>query len=171
MAETEGQLPLERQSNSNLTKIKKDIASSRDRIIAINKDIKELQAEKQHIRDGVEAMGIPKKAFDHAVRVAEMDPDKRRAYDFGYEVTREALNAQLDLFTSVDDENEAKPQNAPKATTAKKAAPAKKAEAKKPAAKKPASAPKTPKPAKAAKESKESKPAVDLSSAEPAGSA
>lgn len=168
MADNDGQLPLERQSNSNLTKIKKDLAEARDRVKAINLEIKELQAEKQHIRDGVEAMGIPKEAFDQAIRVAEMDPDKRRAYDFGYEVTREALNAQLDLFTSVDDQNESKPANKPKeSSAAKKAAPAKKAAAKKPAV---AKAPKEPKPAKKKAEPKPA-PAVDLKSAEPAGSA
>ena len=169
MADNDGQLPLERQSNSNLTKIKKDLAESRDRVKAINLEIKELQAEKQHIRDGVEAMGIPKKAFDQAIRVAEMDPDKRRAYDFGYEITREALNAQLDLFSSVDDQNESKPANKPKeATAAKKAAPAKKAATAKkdPVAK----APKEPKPAKKKAEPKPA-PTVDLKSAEPAGSA
>ena len=166
MAENGGTLPLERQSNSNLTKIKKDLAAARDRVKAINLEIKELQAEKQHVRDGVEAMGIPKKAFDHAVRVVEMDPDKRRAYDFGYEVTREALNAQLDLFSSVDDQNEDKPANKPKESSAKKAAPAKKAEPKKaPVAK----APKEPKPAKKKAEPKPA-PSVDLKSAEPAGS-
>lgn len=161
--EKQGALPLERQSNSNLIKIKKDLASARDRVKSINLEIKELQAEKQHIRDGVAAMGIPKKAFDHAIRVAEMDPDDRRAYDFGYEVTRDALNTQLDLFASVDDKNEDKPANKPKESSAKKAAPAKKAAAKK-AEPKPAKAPKP-------KKAEPPTPPVDLKSAEPAGSA
>lgn len=160
-------LPLERQSGSNVTAIKRDLLKAKNQVLDINRRIKELQAEKQHVRDGVEAMGVPKKAFDHAIRVAEMDPDKRRAYDFGYEITREAVNAQLDLFTPADEEREANPRNKPKESSAVKPA-AKKAA---PKAAKPKAEPKPKAPAKKAAKPKEEKPAVDLSKTEALGSA
>ena len=166
--EKETPVPLERQSGSNLTAIKRDLLKAKNQVLDINRKIKELQAEKQHVRDGVETMGIPKKAFDAAIRVAEMDADKRQAYDFGYEITRDAVGAQMDLFSAADDEAEANPRNKPKESSAVKPA-AKKAA---PKAAKPKAEPKPKAPAKKAAKPKEAKqPDVDLDKIAPAGSA
>jgi hypothetical protein len=113
-------IPLERQSGANLTAIKRDLKKAKDEYLSNKRTITELNAENNAIRKRVIASGIPAKAFTHAINRAEMEADKREEYDHGYEIANEAFGHPIDLFTPLDEVQDANPKAAPRQTSAAK---------------------------------------------------
>lgn len=90
----------------NISGLKEDLAKWRDAYLEMEKKRADCNAKLAEIRAKAEANGIPKKAFNDALRYVKEDPDKRAGYDNGYILCREAFGlpingAQLSLF---DDE-------------------------------------------------------------------
>lgn len=90
---------------TNVSEAKEVIRNAVPEIININKKIKALQADKAELREKVNAVGVPKKALDHAIRVREMDPEDRQRFDEGYIIAREAIGCavQRSLFEMIDE--------------------------------------------------------------------
>jgi hypothetical protein len=93
---------------NNLTNTKREIKSAADAVMRLKDertDINESIAEK---RAKLVTLGIPKAAFDMAMRYLNWDEDKRRGFDTAYAVAREAIglpfNDQGDLFVPDEDE-------------------------------------------------------------------
>jgi uncharacterized protein (UPF0335 family) len=110
-------IALERQGDSNLTKIKLDVKKHADEVAHLKKRRSEINDEISAISAKVETYGIPKKAFDDAIRYFETDLDKRANYDTGYQIVREALGVQMDLFSPIDKQTDADDRRAPRPTT------------------------------------------------------
>ena len=108
-------IPLQRQSGSNITALKRDIGEVSNQIIALKKDRAGINAEIAECRAKAERMGIKKQALDLAIRYREMDAEQRENFDESYSLAREAngvpFSAQLDMF---DEETDASPANAPR---------------------------------------------------------
>ena len=87
----------------NLDNIKSAIKASYDRILEWRDDRSAVQADIQAEREKLVALGIPKKAFDMAVKYAVLDPDERKAFDTAYAIVREAIGlpVQADLFDEI----------------------------------------------------------------------
>ena len=88
----------------NLTNVLDKLATAKERILQIEKEVKALNDEKKAIREGVEALGIGKRGFDNAFTYSKMSPEQREGYDDSYRLSREAfgmpIKDQLDLFKS-----------------------------------------------------------------------
>lgn len=94
---------------TNLTETKDIIRNSVPKIIGLKLKRKELNAEIAAEREKVNAAGVSKKALDHAIRVKEMDPEDRQAFDEGYAIARDAIGlpqsrSLFDFIDSSDDE-------------------------------------------------------------------
>lgn len=89
---------------TNVSEAKEVIRNAVPEIVNINKRIKALQADKAELRERVNAVGIPKRALDHAIRMREMDPEDRQRYDEGYIIAREAIGVavQRSLFEMIE---------------------------------------------------------------------
>jgi len=70
----------------------------------LKNDRSDVNADIQSIRENLNALGIPKKAFDLALAYADMDEDKRRGFDVAYALVRKVagLPLQEDLFTAAE---------------------------------------------------------------------
>jgi uncharacterized protein (UPF0335 family) len=94
----------------NLTKVKKAISSAFKKVVQFKEERAAINEEMGALRQALAAQGIPKPAFDMAVRYASWDEDKRKGFDVAYSLAREAIgmpfNAQGDLFIPGDDEDE-----------------------------------------------------------------
>lgn len=71
------------------------IRAAYGRIAALKDNRKSVQAQIQAEREGIEAMGLTKKAFDAVASYLAMDEDDRRDFDIGYKIIRQALGAPL----------------------------------------------------------------------------
>lgn len=94
----------------NINGLKEDLAKWRDEYIQLEKKRADVNASLAEIRAKAEANGIPKKAFNDALRYVKEDPDKRAGYDNGYILCREAFGlpingAQLSLFDDEEGDN------------------------------------------------------------------
>lgn len=107
-------IPLNRQSGANLTKTKDDIKKAAQEIIRLKKKRAEINADIASQRAKVETYGIPKRAFDAALAYFEAEEDKQRDFDAGYQIVREALGVQMDLFTAADASTDSDQRRAPK---------------------------------------------------------
>jgi hypothetical protein len=89
---------------ANVQKIVDALRRAITNVQALKIERKEVNADIAKERAAVEALGIPKAAFDVAVRYLEMDADRRIGFDLGVAMTREAggLPIQLDLFDAVE---------------------------------------------------------------------
>lgn len=99
------------QAGSNISGLKKDISAAFASIREQKATRTSCNEEISALRAGLEAKGIKKKAFDMAMKVAEMDPDDREGFDIAYDICREALgtpyNAQGDLFSETKEGRQA----------------------------------------------------------------
>lgn len=87
----------------NIGPLKDDIKSARDRVIQLKADRAAINADLKAIREDLEAKGVPKKAFDAALRHYEASPEQREGFDEGYILAREGMEiaisgAQMDMF-------------------------------------------------------------------------
>lgn len=92
---------------ADLTKTKKAIVAAFKSVVAYKEERQAINDEISSLRQGLVAKGIPKAAFDMAVKYANWDEDKRKGFDAAYALAREAIgvpfNAQGDLFIPGDE--------------------------------------------------------------------
>ena len=92
----------------NISELKKKAKEAAEKVMGLEARRLEIGEEITAVRVSLEAEGIPRSAFDQALRDFKKDPDKRSAHDLGYTIVREALGiAQPDLFSSLAPEPEA----------------------------------------------------------------
>lgn len=99
----------------NVGDLKKKIAAAIGSVRELKKDRQDTNAEIQAVREKMNALGIPKAAFDMAMRYLEWDADKQEGFDLAYALVREAGGAPLqeDLFQAAERmaaENGGKPE-------------------------------------------------------------
>jgi len=89
---------------SNLTDKLKKIQSAISNVRKAKDERAEVNAEIQAIRESMTAIGIPKAAFDMAMRYLDWEPEKRQGFDVAYALVREAggLPLQGDLFMQAE---------------------------------------------------------------------
>lgn len=89
---------------SNLTDKMKKIQSAITDIRQEKENRAETNAEIAAIRESMSALGIPKAAFDMALRYLDWEPEKRQGFDVAYALVREAggLPLQGDLFMQAE---------------------------------------------------------------------
>lgn len=89
---------------SNLTDKIKKIQTAITRIKQHKDERSEVNAEIMAVRESMTAIGIPKAAFDMALRYLEWEPEKRQGFDVAYALVREAggLPLQGDLFLAAE---------------------------------------------------------------------
>lgn len=85
---------------ANLTEKMKKIQRTIDSVKQAKAERAEVNAEIAALRASMEEAGIPKAAFDMALRYLEWEPEKRQGFDVAYALVREAggLPLQGDLF-------------------------------------------------------------------------
>lgn len=92
----------ETNGGSNLTELKKDIVKAVADVEKFKADKKSTGEDIQAIRENMASKGIPKKAFDMALKYKDMDPSDREGFDTAYAIMREAIGLpfieQGDLF-------------------------------------------------------------------------
>lgn len=98
---------------ANLTDKIKKIQKAIDNVREKKNERAEVNADIQAIREGLAALGVPKAAFDMALRYLDWEPEKRQGFDVAYALVREAggLPLQGDLFmaaTAAAKDNEEK---------------------------------------------------------------
>lgn len=88
----------------NVSKLKEEIRKAISSVNELKKDREDTNAEMQAIREKLNALGIPKKAFDMALAYVNLDPDKREGFDIAYALVREVagLPLQDDLFAAAE---------------------------------------------------------------------
>ena len=91
------------QMGGNIDGLFEKIAEARDSIVDLKKKRGEINAEIKAKREGMEALGITKKAFDLALSHFESSPEQREGFDDAYILAREGMGlkvkgAQLDMF-------------------------------------------------------------------------
>ncbi len=103
-------------SPDRLDNVKKAIADSRRRVDELKADRAALNEDIASIRADMVTKGIPKAAFDMALRYMGWDEDKREGFDLAYSICREAMgapvDAQGDLFADLEPEDEASARSA-----------------------------------------------------------
>ena len=90
----------DRLTGANLAPIKAELGELYRKIQAEKSDRAEVNANIAAHRAKAESLGIPKPAFDMAMRYADWDEDKRRGFDLAYTIAREAIGVPMepDLF-------------------------------------------------------------------------
>lgn len=85
---------------ANLTDKIKKIQGTIDRVREKKEDRAAINADILALRENMAAIGIPKAAFDMALRYLDWDVEKRQGFDVAYALVREAggLPLQADLF-------------------------------------------------------------------------
>lgn len=88
----------------NLSETMKKIQKAIGNVNKLKDDRKAINADIQAIREGLEALGIHKVAFDMAMRYLSWEPEKRQGFDLAYSLVREAggLPIQADLFAEAE---------------------------------------------------------------------
>lgn len=92
--------PVTLNGGSNLTAKLKKIQDAISNVRTEKEQRAEISANITAIREGMAAIGIPKAAFDMALRYLDWEPEKRQGFDVAYALVREAggLPLQGDLF-------------------------------------------------------------------------
>lgn len=116
--QSKGELPMARKTKpgdqvTNVSESKDTVRNSVPRIVNLKKQRKEINAEIAAEREKVNAAGIPKAALDHAIRVLEMDPEVRTAFDEGVAIARDAVSVPMSrsLFDMLDERTGPAPAN------------------------------------------------------------
>ena len=93
---------------TNLTATKDVIRNAVPEIVNLKKQRKELNERIAAARERVNAAGVPKAALDHAIRMREMDPEVRQAFDEGVAIVRDTIGVSLSrsLFDMLDERAE-----------------------------------------------------------------
>lgn len=120
----------EKQRNEAREKLKGKISRAY-KAVSKSKDVrKAANDEIAEVRSSLEAAGVPKKAFDMAMRYCNMDPDDRQGFDLAYDLCRDAMglpyNAQGDFIQWLAEqratEDEGEDENTSTAATASEGA-------------------------------------------------
>lgn len=95
------------QMGGNISGLLSSVAETRDKIIKLKAKRGEINSEIKALREGMEAKGVTKKAFDLALSYFESSPEQREGFDDGYLIAREGMGlkvkgAQLDLLDPVE---------------------------------------------------------------------
>lgn len=98
----------------NLTELKKKIATAISSVKGLKNERAETNAAIAEVRASLVALGIPKPAFDMALRYLEWEPEKREGFDLAYAIVREAggLPIAEDLFSAAERMDKAKQEEA-----------------------------------------------------------
>ena len=98
----------------NLKSIKDDAAAAIERIKAIKTERAGNNADIASEIAGLESMGLNRHAVRMAIQYSEFDIDKRKNFDFAYNIVREAIKLPLqpDLFEEPDTDGHADPEAA-----------------------------------------------------------
>ena len=96
---------------TNLSNCKDLIKTGVPKILNIEEKIAALRQEKNAIRENINAAGVPKAAFDHALKTFKMDLDDRARFDEGVAITRDAMSLPLSrsLFDMIEEPTGAAP--------------------------------------------------------------
>lgn len=91
---------------TNLSETKDIIRNAVPKIVNLKKQRKTLNEEIAAERERVNAAGVPKAALDHAIRIKEMDPEDREAFDNGVAIVRDAIHVGMSrsLFDMLDED-------------------------------------------------------------------
>lgn len=94
----------EKRGVTNLTEAKEVVRNAVPSILNLKDQRKAINDEIKSIRERVNAVGIPKKALDHAIKMREMDPDDRERFDEGLAIARDAISLPMSrsLFDFLD---------------------------------------------------------------------
>lgn len=89
---------------TNLSETKEIVRNAVPELVNLKKERKAINEQMAAIRERVNAAGIPKKALEHAIRVREMEPDDREAFDEGYAIVRDVIGCSMSrsLFDYID---------------------------------------------------------------------
>lgn len=98
------------ERTTNLSETKDIIRNVVPRIVQLKKKRADINADIAAEREKVNAAGISKHALDHAIKIKEMDPEDRQAFDEGVAIVRDAIHVGMSrsLFDMLD-EDTAKP--------------------------------------------------------------
>jgi uncharacterized protein (UPF0335 family) len=100
---------------NNLTSTKREIKQVAEAVQRMKDERQEINESIAERRAKLVTLGIPKAAFDMAMKYLNWDEDKRRGFDTAYSIAREAIglpfNDQGDLFVP-EDEEKTQSQNA-----------------------------------------------------------
>lgn len=77
--------------------INKKIAAAVSKIDTLKKQRSEINSKISAEIEAVEALGINRHAFRHAMRYAEMSPEQRQGLDLSYATTRAAIELPLQI--------------------------------------------------------------------------
>lgn len=93
---------------TNLSETKDIIRNAVPEIINLKNQRKQLNEQIAAAREKVNAAGVPKRALDHAIKIKEMDPEDRQAFDEGYAIARDAIGLpqSASLFDFLESSNE-----------------------------------------------------------------
>lgn len=88
----------------NLSELKKKIQTAISSVRAYKSEREETNAAIAEVRSSLKAAGIPKAAFDMALRYLDWEPEKREGFDLAYAIVREAGGLPLaeDLFAAAE---------------------------------------------------------------------
>lgn len=94
------------KAGSNIAILKRDVKAGVAKIEGLKEKREAINDKISAIRTDMQAKGIPKAAFDMAMKYLNMDPDKREGFDVAYEIVREAIElpVQRDLFEEGESE-------------------------------------------------------------------
>lgn len=99
------------QAGSNISGLKDAIAAGYQKIKQQKLERTLCNEQIATIRADLKAKGVSPKAFDMAMKVADMDPVDREGFDIAYDICREAVGhpvqAQGNLFTDTKEGREA----------------------------------------------------------------
>lgn len=89
--------------DDNIASIRASVADAIEQIKALNADAQEFTNAKSIVVAKLVALGIPKAAFDQAMRYLGWDEEKRQGFDLAYRIVREAGGAPIrpDLFNAI----------------------------------------------------------------------
>lgn len=97
-------MPEVNEGEANLNEIKKAVAAAIEQVRGLKEDAKESNAAKAIVKAKLAAMGIPKAAFDQALKYLDWGDDARTGFDLAYQIVREAGGAPMrpDLFNNAN---------------------------------------------------------------------
>lgn len=92
------------KTGNNLSETMKKIQGAISNVRQLKNDRSSINEDIAAVREGLQALGIHKQAFDMALRYLDMDADKRQNFDLAYSLVREAggLPLQADLFAEAE---------------------------------------------------------------------
>lgn len=80
---------------TNLSETRDVIRNAVPRILNLKNQRKSINEQIAAEREKVNGLGVSKRALDHAIRIKEMDPEDRKAFDESYAIARDAIGLPM----------------------------------------------------------------------------